>query len=213
MNIEIYQEIKNRILFLKYEPGQFINEKALSDEFEVSRTPVREAFLRLQWEKLVEIIPRGGLFVTKIEFQPLRDVFLIRILVEGVVARLATRNITDSQIEEIKKLKEKCKAITNADKPEKLIEIDFQLREIMHRAANSQIVSELSDYLYCQTLRIWYLVFNKSGFSKEVEVQMKEIDKTIEFLLKRDPQEAEECGRRIMLNHVERIKKYFGSFE
>jgi DNA-binding GntR family transcriptional regulator len=213
VNSKIYKELKERIIFMEYEPGQILKEQVLAKQFGVSRTPVREAFLRLEWEKLVDIIPRGGVFVKKIEFQPLRDVFLIRIYVEGLVAKLATINITESHIEEIKKLKEKCNLNIETNKPEELIEIDIKLREIMHFAANSPTLSELSNYLYFQTLRIWYSVFEKSGFYKEVEVQMKEIDEIIMFLTKKDPQNAEKCSQNIIKSHVERIKKYFGFFD
>jgi DNA-binding GntR family transcriptional regulator len=213
MNLEIYQEIKNRILFLKYQPGQFLNEKELADEFGVSKTPVREALLRLEWEKLVTIIPRAGIIVTKIEFQQLRDVFLIRVSIEGLIAKFAAIRINDTDLVQIRKLKDECKKITNTNKPEKLIGIDLKLRDIMNRSANSPILSEISDYLYCQTLRIWYLVFDQSNFSFEVEQQMKEIDITLESLSLGNPEKAEKIGRKIIINHMDRISKYFGSIE
>ena len=49
----IYESLKDRIILLDYEPGQLIREKDLMDEFQVSRTPVREALIRLQSDELV----------------------------------------------------------------------------------------------------------------------------------------------------------------
>ena len=105
------------------------------------------------------------------------------------------------------------KNIINTNKPENLIGVDLKLRDIMNRSANSPILSEISDYLYCQTLRIWYLVFDESNFSFEVEQQLKEIDITLEFLSAGDSEEAEKVGRKIIINHMDRISKYFGSIE
>ena len=209
MNKKIYQEIKDRILFMEYEPGKVLNEKELAKEFGVSRTPVREAILRLEWEKLVEIIPRGGVFVTKIEFQALRDIFLIRVYIEGLIGRLAANNITNNGLNEIRKLRKECEDTKNSSDPKKLIKIDIRLREIIYRIVNSRDLSELSEYLYCRTLRIWYSVFSKIGFYKEVEIQIREIDGILHIFSRKDPQKAEEYSRKIMLKHIERVKKYF----
>jgi len=213
LNEEIYQAIKKRIILMKYESAQVMNEKALAEEFGVSRTPVREVLLRLQYEKLLEIIPRGGIFVKKIDFQELKDVFLTRILVEGEVAKLATIHITQDQLREIEKIKEECEKMINNSNPEELIQIDINLRHVINRALNRPILGEISDYLYYQTLRIWYLVFNKTSFSVEMEQQVEEIEKTLEFLRSGDPKFAENCGREIVINYLNRISKYFSVIE
>ena len=116
MNTEIYQAIKKRIVFMEYEPGQLLDEKAFAKEFGVSRTPVREVLLRLQYEKLLEIIPRGGIFVKRIDFQEMRDVYLTRILIEGEEAKLATINITQEQLSEIETTKVDCEKMINNSK-------------------------------------------------------------------------------------------------
>lgn len=198
---------------MKYESAQVLDEKALAEEFGVSRTPVREVLLRLQYEKLLEIIPRGGIFVKKIDFQELKDVFLTRILVEGEVAKLATIHITQDQLREIEKIKEECEKMINNSNPEELIQIDINLRHVINRALNRPILGEISDYLYYQTLRIWYLVFNKTSFSVEMEQQVEEIEKTLEFLRSGDPKFAENCGREIVINYLNRISKYFSIIE
>ena len=198
---------------MKYESAQVMNEKALAEEFGVSRTPVREVLLRLQYEKLLEIIPRGGIFVKKIDFQELKDVFLTRILVEGEVAKLATIHITQDQLREIEKIKEECEKMINNSNQEELIQIDINLRHVINRALNRPILGEISDYLYYQTVRIWYLVFNKTSFSVEMEQQVEEIEKTLEFLRSGDPKFAENCGREIVINYLNRISKYFSIIE
>jgi DNA-binding GntR family transcriptional regulator len=198
---------------MKYKPGQVLDEKAFAEEFGVSRTPVREVLLRLQYERLLEIIPRGGIFIKDINFQELRDVFLTRILVEGEVAKLATINITQDKISEIENIKTECEKMINDSSPEKLIQVDINLRDVMHRASNRPILSEISDFLYYQTLRAWYLVFNKTSFSVEVEQQVKEMEKVLEYLRSRDSMFAEKCGKEIVVNHINRISKYFSTTE
>ncbi|MCP3891860.1 MAG: GntR family transcriptional regulator [Desulfobulbaceae bacterium] len=213
MNTEIYQAIKKRIVFMEYEPGQLLDEKVLAKEFKVSRTPVREVLLRLQYEMLLEIIPRGGIFVKRIDFQEMRDVYLTRILIEGEVAKLATINITQEQLREIEKIKAECEEMINNSNPELLIRTDIALRDVMHRASKRPTIGMISNCLYYQTLRLWYLVFNKTSFSVEVEHQIKEIEITLTFLRSGDPATGESGGREIISNYMSRITKYFSSPE
>ena len=213
MNEEIYLAIKKKIVFMNYEPGQLLDEKALAKEFKVSRTPIREVLLRLEYEKLLEIIPRGGIFVKRIDFQEMRDVFLTRVLIEGEVAKLATINVTDDHLNEIEKIRVECEKMIDTSNPELLIQNDIALRAVMHKASKRPTLGVISDYLYYQTLRLWYLVFDKTSFSVEVEHQIKEIDKTLDFLRSGDPSISDNGGREIIRNYMNRITKYFSTPE
>ena len=65
---ELYHTILNRILFLEYPPKYILKEEALAMEFGISRGPVREVLKRLEWEQLVETMPRTGTIITEIEY-------------------------------------------------------------------------------------------------------------------------------------------------
>ncbi len=205
----IYRTIKERILSLEYPPRQILNEKALADEFGVSRTPLREVLSRLHQDKLVAIVPRAGTMVTPVEFQALRDVFQTRVEIEGLVGRLAAERVTNDQLQEMRKLQKECKRISAGNNPTRLVGIDIRFREVLTGAANNQILKEISDYLYNLTVRVWYLVFDKQNLPKEVEIEMNEIDQTIKVLTKRDPCEAQQFRRNVIINYVERVKHQF----
>jgi DNA-binding GntR family transcriptional regulator len=209
MNLKIYKEIKNRILFLQYTPGQLLNEKTLADEFSVSRTPLREVLYRLEWDKLVAIMPRAGAIVTQIEFQKLRDVFQIRVAIEGLIGRLASERITDDQLREIRNIQEECKNLPTDENIRQFMSIDIKFRKVLNNSADNPTLKEISDGLYNQTMRVWYMVFEKNNFSTELVEEMKEIEKTIEVLSQKDPQKAEAFRRNVIINYVERVKDKF----
>ena len=209
MNLEIYHTIRDRILFMEYQPGQLLNENVLADEFGVSRTPLRKVLYRLEWDKLVTIMPRAGAVVTQIEFQKLRDVFQVRINIEGLIGRLAAERISDDHLGQMQKIKEECKSLPAHDNIRELMDIDSQFRAVLSQATDNRILEEISDYLYNQTVRIWYMVFEKNNFLTEIEEEQKEIEKTIEVLSKRDPLEAERFRRDVIKNYVERIRSKF----
>ena len=67
----VYQELKKQIILLEQKPGAVIREKEIMELFEVSRTPVREALMRLEIDGLVRIVPNVGTFVEEVSFQQL----------------------------------------------------------------------------------------------------------------------------------------------
>lgn len=209
MNKKIYNTIKQRILSLQYEPGQNLNQKRLAAELGVSQTPIREIFLRLEWEKLVTILPRIGIQVTKIDFKELKEVYRTRILIEGELGRLAAQNITDEQLVDMKKLLNSGKKIKGKGTREKVVELDKKFREILFNAANCRILQEISELLYSQTLRAWHLTFDESDVMSEVEMETKEIEQTIASLAKREPNAAEQLRREIIMAWVDRLHKYY----
>ncbi len=62
----VYEELKKNIISMKLEPGQTMSTQEIATRLGVSRTPVREAFLRLQSEGLVEMIPQRETMVSRI---------------------------------------------------------------------------------------------------------------------------------------------------
>jgi DNA-binding GntR family transcriptional regulator len=94
----VYRELKQRIVDCDMLPGEVVSEESLTDEFKTSRTPVREALLRLQREQLVVIYPRQGTFVSQISLKDIHEIYQIRLLIEPRVARMACRNIEAADI-------------------------------------------------------------------------------------------------------------------
>ena len=88
VNMEIYKELKKRIVYLDYKPKQVLSIKELGKEFGVSPIPIREVLILLESEKLVHIIPNNGIYVTDVSFQELKDAFVIRLFLIGLPGRL-----------------------------------------------------------------------------------------------------------------------------
>jgi DNA-binding GntR family transcriptional regulator len=211
MKKDIYKEIKRRILFFEYEPGSMLNEKAIATEFGVSRTPVREAFLRLDWEKLVTIMPRAGIMVTKAEFHQLSDVYMVRLPIEGMIARLAASQITADEINELESIKTRCIDLLETNDREALVQVDLDLRRVLSNAAHNKALQEISDFLYYQTHRLWSLIFDRTMFRIVVKKEVDEIEQTIEVLSQRDPDKAEKFRIQVIHRHMDMVKQSFGS--
>jgi len=84
----IHDELRDEIVSLARKPGEAISEKEIAARYGVSRTPVREALLKLGEEQLVESFPQSGTFVARIPVDELGEAILVRASLEKTVAEL-----------------------------------------------------------------------------------------------------------------------------
>ena len=100
---QIVNVLKDGILTGKLKAGDQLLEDKLKRDFDVSRTPLREAFRVLEKEGLVEILPWKGAFVKKISRKDIKEIFPLRANLEGLAARLAYENSAQHNADEMEK--------------------------------------------------------------------------------------------------------------
>jgi DNA-binding GntR family transcriptional regulator len=104
---EVAELLRQRIFDAKagdLEPGAWIDELKLAEEYGISRTPMREAIKLLAAEGLVTMKMRRGAYVTEVNAKDLRDVFHLMALLEADAASLVARNATRAQLQELQDL-------------------------------------------------------------------------------------------------------------
>src|SRR5256885_17221085 len=84
-----YHAIRERIVSRELRPGAVIDERRLMEQLGIGRTPTREALRQLAQERLVEVYPRRGMFVTSVEINDLASLAEVRSALESAAARLA----------------------------------------------------------------------------------------------------------------------------
>ena len=95
---KIYSDLRIELVSLQRRPGEPISEAQIALSYGVSRTPVREAILKLSDEGLLEIYPQSGIFVSRIPIAALPEAIIIRKALEETTARLAAERATSSQV-------------------------------------------------------------------------------------------------------------------
>lgn len=133
----IYQQLFRDIASMRLLPGTPISEQDIANTQGVSRTPVREAILRLAKERLVEVVPKSGTYVGRIPLSTLPESIMARRALEGVTVRAATERATSSQLSSLKSLLEQQQAAIEAQD----IETFFQADEEFHAA-----IAEIAGY-------------------------------------------------------------------
>jgi len=94
----IYSDLRSELVSLQRRPGEPISETEIAHSYGVSRTPVREAILKLADEGLVDIFPQSGIFVSLIPVAALPESIVIRKSLEETAAKLAAERASPSQI-------------------------------------------------------------------------------------------------------------------
>ena len=95
--IVIYETIRRDIVQMRLMPGDRLSENELALRFRTSRTPVREAILKLSDEGLLEIYPQSGIFVSRIPMAALPEAIIVRKALEETTAQFAAERATSSQ--------------------------------------------------------------------------------------------------------------------
>lgn len=97
----LYEAIKASVLTLDLRPGADLDEARLSDEFNLSRTPLREVFRQLAGEGYLDLRENRGARVSEMTHTTLRDFFLTAPMIYGAVLRLAAKNATEVQVADL----------------------------------------------------------------------------------------------------------------
>lgn len=84
---DVYHILRDKIIHLEIMPGSAISEIETADEFDISRTPVRDAFKLLEWDGLLKIVPHRGSFVTLIDLRRISDLLYIRNAIEHALMK------------------------------------------------------------------------------------------------------------------------------
>jgi DNA-binding GntR family transcriptional regulator len=162
-----YYAIRDLIVTLELPPGAVVKEPDLTARLGIGRTPVREALRRLAQERLIEVYPRRGMFVTTVDVRDLARLCEVRLALEPEAARLAAERATQADLEEMSEL------LVELDGPRRrdhraLIELDERIhRAIYHASHNPYLVETLEEY-YAHALRIWMVALARTDLGTAV---------------------------------------------
>lgn len=159
----IFRELRNDIMTLAKAPGMALNEKEIAASYEVSRTPVREAFLKLSEEGLIDIFPQSGTFVSRIPLYSMRENIVVRQALEMMSARLAAMNATEENCQALadnmKRLKIATEQVNHAD----FHEIDEEFHAIIAEIAGYPGLWRMSQLVKVQMDRCRRLTLPQAG--------------------------------------------------
>ena len=202
--LKIFETLRDRIVYLEYPPEMQLSEKELCEEFNVSRTPLREAVRKLEEMKLVTVIPRFGTIVAPVDIEEVRHAFEIKIPLEGLTGALAAKRIISSDLKELETLIRQASEDKGTDRTlQSLISVDRRFHSIIRRSAQNPILTEVLENLHSRCARLWHSALGERIPMSDVVGQLEAIHLA---LSERDAGKAESLLREHVQYFIEKIK-------
>lgn len=199
---QIYSDLRNQLVSLQRRPGEAISEAEIALSFGVSRTPVREAILKLSDEGLLEIYPQSGIFVSRIPIAALPEAILIREALEETTARLAAERATASQILALRSVLERQREASAAGHSEAFHEADELFHATVADVAGHPGIWKFIQQVKVQVDRYRRLTLPQLGRMPKVIVEHEDILIAIEA---HDPERARRAMEKHMANLLDGI--------
>jgi DNA-binding GntR family transcriptional regulator len=152
-----YHAIRDLIVSLELAPGAVIDERELIERLGIGRTPVREALRRLAQERLVEVYPRRGMFVTGVDVRELARLSEVRLVLEPEAARLAAERAAEADREQLDALLAELDAGGS-----ELMDLDERVHRAVYRAAHNHLLEATLEQYYVLALRIWSIALDRA---------------------------------------------------
>ena len=187
VNQQVYRTLRRAIITCQVLPGILLSEKDISTQFNVSRQPVREAFIKLAEAGLVKILPQRVTFVTKISVKKVIDGQFIREAVECAIIKRAAQEISDA---DLLLLEQNLKEQIDANKRKDIryfLEKDDEFHQILMNVVDCPMAWETVENIKAMMDRVRYLTLEDISPPEDL---VKQHEKIVIALKKHDPEMA-----------------------
>lgn len=143
---QIVESIKESIATGKLKPGEKICETKLAEDLGISRTPLREAIQTLEAEGFLKVVPRKGAVVSEYSKKDIEDIYEIKATLEGLAARLATKNLSDEEIDHLEDINNQLKTMSlkNESSVSRFFRVHNQFHELFLKASCNERLYQLN---------------------------------------------------------------------
>ena len=169
LNEKTYLKLKNEIMKFILVPGDVVSAQKLSERYNVSRTPAREAIVRLETEGLLKIVPQSGTYVAKINRVRAGQEWFVRMTLELGMAEDFIANCTDAIIIKMRDNLDELEHFTPDLEGKSRIDIDNEFHNIIYACSGEFLAKDIINTQITHYNRIRYLIeLNEKVRSKTV---------------------------------------------
>lgn len=192
VNQQIYRILRRDIVHCLIPPGTPLSEKEVSVRFDVSRQPVREAFIKLAENGLIQIRPQRGSFVNKISLAQVRNGCFVRQAIERAVVQRAATMITDADLYQLEQNLNQQRTAIDRKQLNDFFQLDDEFHQKLARMADCQLAWDTVENIKATIDRVRYMSLDHVSPPEMLLRQHVDIFHALE---KRDPQAADDAMR------------------
>jgi DNA-binding GntR family transcriptional regulator len=171
----VANSIRERILSGYYVAGARLDQQTLIEDFGVSLIPVRESLRQLEVEGLVQIHPHRGAFVAELSIADLKEIYLVREVLEETAAQLAVPRLTPQKLAELAALIEKMERATEANDYALLFDLNRAFHFTIYEACDNSLLIHMITGLWDRSRRYRQLYTHLPPRAAQALVEHKDI--------------------------------------
>jgi DNA-binding GntR family transcriptional regulator len=195
---QVCDRIRHAILHGELKPGTKLTEQDLAAQYEVSRTPVREAIRQLEVERLVTRTPFVGVTVRQLTPEEVVELLEIREVLEGLVARLATRHVDAAHLQRLKKSLQQLAASVRKGDVAAYLDHALEFRRILVDCCRSE---SLTEFVLAIENRLRLIGTRTAMLPGRMEAAVQEHQKLLQAIEAGDEAQAEALNRE-RIHHI-----------
>lgn len=206
----LYEKLREEILTLELAPGEPVDENGLAERYGVSRSPVREALIRLEADGLVRLTPNKGAIITPLHLEEFPQYIEVLDFVQRVVTRLAATNRSNEDIEKIRaRNKEFINAVAAHDVV-RMIDANYEFHLAISSAASNRYLTDMYKRLLDEGRRITRLYF-RSYDDDPPRDRVSAHQEFIDAIASRDAEGAERLAHEHAMRLSQRFVRYLAT--
>lgn len=171
-----YMELKEKIIHGDIAPDAIVTEEELSNLLEMSRTPLREAIQRLESEDFLIRQANGRLKVPSLTKQEAREIFYVRSMLEGFVARYATRNATEEDINQLTIIIGEIRSVLEIPDSQSIVSVGGKFHEYLYKMSQLTVPVSILKRLNDHSLRYRLLISKYTKRNQSMEEHISILD-------------------------------------
>ncbi|QMI05145.1 GntR family transcriptional regulator [Citrobacter sp. RHB25-C09] len=180
VNQQIYRILRRDIVHCLIAPGTPLSEKEVSVRFNVSRQPVREAFIKLAENGLIQIRPQRGSYVNKISLSQVRNGCFVRQAIECAVVRRAAAMVTESQCYQLEQNLNQQRIAIERKQLNDFFDLDDEFHQKLALIADCQLAWDTVENIKATIDRVRYMSLDHISPPEMLHRQHLEIFKALE---------------------------------
>ena len=187
---QVYRILREQIIQAELLPGERLSESDVAKTLAVSRQPVREAFIKLSEEGLVQVLPQRGTFVTKISVASVMDVRFVREAIEADVVRVVAETHQVETIAELRRQIAEQRKVPQQDRAG-FLRLDEHFHRTLAAAAGKAYAWDVIESVKAQMDRVRFLSVDDMHVGRLIDQH----EKIVEAIAAGDKAAAEEATR------------------
>ncbi len=185
--MDLFETLRNDILTQKIENGAKLTEQNVCNMYGVSRTPVREAFQKLELDGLIDIVPNKGAYVRGLSLQDIKDMYELRKAYEVICVQFAIDRITDEEMEKLRESYDLMEFFRIREDSGKFLDMNTRFHQIIYNSTGNRMLQHvLTSYqVYTKNTKL-----NHSYISQYYDEVLEEHKAIYEAIANKDKEAA-----------------------